>query len=323
MPDPREAHTLGPHVVGTRIVVRRLVPGETGPSGGPALTDVLGVCLRWSRDECVVQPDDGPPVTIPLRLVVAGKPVPPRPSARSAARRSQGDLPRDHRVTPLEIHRHVAGLWPGVVVEHVGEWVLRAGPLVDGRHPRRGSSALAMGDPGIPVDEALDRVLRFAARHGRPPLAVVEVGSDREAELAAHGWTPIDLAPVHTQLASVAQVRRGLDAPPNDAVVDEYGDEDGDRVEVRLGGVARGRAAVDGDWLGLHGVRVDPDHRGRGLARAVVATLLEWGAERGATTAWLHVESDNAAGVGLWRDLGFRTHHDHRYVAPRVSPPPT
>ena len=306
MPDPREAHTLGPHVVGTRIVVRRLVPGETGPSGGPALTDVLGVCLRWSRDECVVQPDDGPPVTIPLRLVVAGKPVPPRPSVRS-------------RVTPLEIHRHVAGLWPGVVVEHVGEWVLRAGPLVDGRHPRRGSSALTMGDPGLAVDEALDRVLRFAERHGRPPLAVVEVASAREEELAGHGWTPIDLAPVHTQLASVAQVRRGLAAPPDDAVVDE----DGDRAEVRLRGVARGRAAVDGDWLGLHGVLVDPDHRGRGLARAVVATLLEWGAERGATTAWLHVESDNPAAVGLWRTLGFRTHHDHRYVAPRLIPPPT
>src|SRR5688572_22882263 len=100
---PREAHRLGPHVVGTRVVVRRLVPGETGPTGGPAMTDVLGVCLRWSDGECVVQPDSGPAVSIPVRLIVSGKPVPPRPSVRQ-------------RVSPREVHRHVASLWPDVTV---------------------------------------------------------------------------------------------------------------------------------------------------------------------------------------------------------------
>jgi hypothetical protein len=40
-----QAASLGPHVVGQRVVVRRVVHGETGPSGGPALTDLLGTCL--------------------------------------------------------------------------------------------------------------------------------------------------------------------------------------------------------------------------------------------------------------------------------------
>jgi ribosomal protein S18 acetylase RimI-like enzyme len=48
----------------------------------------------------------------------------------------------------------------------------------------------------------------------------------------------------------------------------------------------------------------------------VVAGLLEWGAERGATTAWLHVEVDNAAALELYEGLGFRTHHTCRYLAP-------
>ena len=82
MPDSSRAHRLGPHVVGTRVVVRRLLPAETGPSGGPAMTDVLGVCLRWSDGECVVQPESGPAVTIPLRLIVAGRPIPPPPPRR-------------------------------------------------------------------------------------------------------------------------------------------------------------------------------------------------------------------------------------------------
>lgn len=299
MSDSAPAHRLGPHVVGQRVVVRRLVPGETGPSGGPAMTDLLGVCLRWDDDSCVVQPETGPAVTIPLRLVVSGKPVPPRPSVRS-------------RVQPLEIHRHVASLWPDVTVERVGDWVLRAAAPVDGRHLRRANSALAMGDPGVPLPDALDRVLDFAARHERRPLAVVEHGSDLEAAVADHGWAPAELAPVHTQLASVAKVRRGLGRPVDDATVEE----DGDRVEVRLGDAARGRAAVEGDWLGLHGVLVDPARRRGGLGRSVVASLLEWGAERGATTAWLHVESDNESAVALWESLGFQTHHDHQYVAP-------
>ena len=40
-----QAASLGPHVVGERVVVRRLLRGETGPTGGPAFTDLLGTCL--------------------------------------------------------------------------------------------------------------------------------------------------------------------------------------------------------------------------------------------------------------------------------------
>jgi hypothetical protein len=82
MTDGTRSPFLGPHVVGQRVVVRRLVPGESGPTGGPAFTDVLGVCIAW--DPCVVQTDRGT-VTIPLAEIVSGKPVPPRPSQRLRA----------------------------------------------------------------------------------------------------------------------------------------------------------------------------------------------------------------------------------------------
>jgi hypothetical protein len=74
---------LGPHVVGQRVVVRRVVVGETGPTGGPAFTDVLGVCVAW--DPCVVETGSGSRVVIPLAEIVSGKPVPPRPSQRLRA----------------------------------------------------------------------------------------------------------------------------------------------------------------------------------------------------------------------------------------------
>ncbi|MEZ5160196.1 MAG: hypothetical protein R2709_05215 [Marmoricola sp.] len=36
-------HQLGPHVVDQRVVIRYLLEGQAGPTGGPAMTDVLGV----------------------------------------------------------------------------------------------------------------------------------------------------------------------------------------------------------------------------------------------------------------------------------------
>src|SRR3954470_18761179 len=73
---------LGPHCVGQRVVVRRVLPGETGPSGGPAMTDLLGVMESWTDGSTVVRAEDGTTTEIALRDIVSGKPVPPRASAR-------------------------------------------------------------------------------------------------------------------------------------------------------------------------------------------------------------------------------------------------
>lgn len=73
---------LGEHCVGTRVVVRRRIPGETGPSGGPALTDLLGVMESWSTTSTRIRTDAGV-VEVPLSDIVAGKRVPDRPPRRS------------------------------------------------------------------------------------------------------------------------------------------------------------------------------------------------------------------------------------------------
>jgi hypothetical protein len=75
-------NSLGPEVVGRRVVVRRVLRGEQGPSGGPALTDVLGVCTAWGEDAAVIRREDGSEISIAIRDIVAGKPVPPPPPRR-------------------------------------------------------------------------------------------------------------------------------------------------------------------------------------------------------------------------------------------------
>lgn len=73
---------LHPGLVGQRVVVRRLLPGERGPSGAPALADVLGVLSAWGEHEISVRREDGTVVTVPRVEIVAGKSVPPRPVPR-------------------------------------------------------------------------------------------------------------------------------------------------------------------------------------------------------------------------------------------------
>jgi len=79
--------------------------------------------------------------------------------------------------------------------------------------------------------------------------------------------------------------------------------------------VAKGRVSCERDWAGITDVWVSPDHRRQGLGFVVLAAMLEWAAERGATTAYLQVRGDNAPGLALYETLGFRTHHTYRYLA--------
>ena len=48
-----------------------------------------------------------------------------------------------------------------------------------------------------------------------------------------------------------------------------------------------------------------------------MAALLEWGAERGATTAYLQVLGHNAPALALYEGMGFTTHHAYAYLTPR------
>jgi RimJ/RimL family protein N-acetyltransferase len=294
---------LGPHVVGQRVVVRRVLRGETGPSGGPALTDLLGTCLSWGDGTCVVQPETGPAVTIALADIVSGKPVPPRPSPR-------------HRVTPLAAQRRALALWPDLTTQPLGDWTLRHSSTSTAR---RANSVLAVAPSGVAGD--FEQVVEFyASRTGRP-IAAVLPDSPEDALFRGHGWElESNDADTLFQIAPVSQVSREVSrrdfVPPQPPMT--Y-DEQGDLVTVRLDDRAMGVAAYGDDWVGFRSIEVAPEQRRQGLGVAVMAALLEWGAERGATTAYLQVLGDNVAALALYERLGFVTHHAYRYLAPPTT----
>jgi len=265
--------------------------------------------LSWADGWCVVEPESGPPVSIPWADIVTGKPVPPRASVRQ-------------RVSARDAERHALPLWPAVERQALGEWELRTDPAPVGRLLKRANSCLALGDPRVPLAEAAEAVVGFYAARGRPALAQVESGSAADDVLSELGWAPVPGGDSRFQLTSVARARR-LAGGDDDAVLEE----DLPRVLARrvVDGreVGSARAAVDDDWLGVHGLHVLPEHRGAGHATALMAALLGWGAEQGATTVWLHVETDNPPALGLYQRLGFRTHHSCRYLAAPGSAMPS
>jgi ribosomal protein S18 acetylase RimI-like enzyme len=209
-------------------------------------------------------------------------------------------------------------MWPHVERVALGDWELRTDLAPVGRLLKRTNSCLAIGDPGVPVVDAAERIVEFYVARGRDPMAQVELGSPTEQELRALGWAVVAGGDAHFLVSSLAMAAR---VAHGDGGVDLV--EDGPRAHVvrLLEGrkVGSARAAVDGDWLGVHGLVVEPEHRGQGHGTALMAALLPWGAELGASTVWLHVQTDNQPALSLYGGLGFRVHHTCRYLIPPPS----
>ena len=336
-PPPGLPPGLGPWCVGVRVVVRRVLPGQHGPTGGPAMTDLLGVLEEWGEDTVTVRGQDGDPVVIERRLIVSGKPVPPRPSVRS-------------RLSAEDVALRAAATWPALETEPLGSWLLRS----SAGFSLRANSALLAGDPGMAWDTALERVAGFYTSRRMPVVVQVLGDSDALSRLRDGGWVTAraGMGEVVVQLAGVAQalraVRRETGAgvgTPAMQVTDRLTDawlatdprarEHGAAAVAVLEGpaqvafatvpgpegevVARGRVALaEGTevWAGVSDVWVHPGRRRRRLGSLVMRTLLEWAAERGATTAYLQATGDNHAALAMYERLGFVTHHAYRYLRP-------
>ena len=295
------------------------------------MTDVLGVCESWTEGpggKVVVRREKGDLVEIAVADIVSGKPVPPRPSVH----RRLGAAEADRRALPG---------WRAVEEEDLGDWVLRA----SSGFSSRGSSVLTLGEPSVPLEEAVHAVSRWYAERGLPARAHVLPGTEQADAFLAAGWHPYEQTDL--MLASVSRVLRRLgpvDERPRHGVrldeawlaTDERAARHGDaaRTVLEAGEVtfctlqdaagevlARGRGAFHGDWVGVSSLWTRPDLRGSGLGTAVLGSLLEWGAERGATTAYLQVVTRNDAARSLYESRGFEVHHRYDYVVDDPAAP--
>ncbi|MEH0418733.1 GNAT family N-acetyltransferase [Streptomyces sp. B21-083] len=312
--------------VGKRVSVRRL--NEEAP-GNEKFTDTVGVLTSWDEDAGVllITRRNGERVQVAETSLVAGKVVPAAPARR-----------RGPAAAYEELARVSARAWQPVESERLGEWELRAAS----GFTRRANSVLPVGDPGLPLDEALTVVRRWYGERGLPAYVQTATGAEGTqellcAQLEERGWTREVTAELWVGgLAPVADLGTGaadvvLSREADEAWLARYQRKGVSDVALAVLGsgpsvwfatvpggegaapAAIGRCVVDGRWAGFAAVEVDPGRRRQGLASAVMAALAERALEEGASAAWLQVEADNAGARALYAGMGFAAHHSYHH----------
>ncbi|CAM5330091.1 GNAT family N-acetyltransferase [Streptomyces tanashiensis] len=310
--------------VGKRVSVRYVTDSA---EAGARFTDAVGVLTSWDSGVLLITRKSGESVRIAETALAAGKVVPPAPARR-----------RGPSATFLELARATARAWQPVESEALGEWTLRA---ADG-FTRRANSALPLGDPGLPVAEALEHVRAWYAARKLPAYIQTATGAEGTQELLCaaldrHGWRREVSAEVRIgALAPIGDLDADISAVRLSRTVDEAWLRRYQRFEeaspaVRsvlasgpsvwfasvagTGGVpaAIGRCVVDGRWAGFMAVEVDPGQRRRGLATSVMTALARQALDEGASASWLQVETDNDGARALYDGMGFAPHHHYHH----------
>lgn len=305
--------------LGERVSLRFRI-GER--EGRPLFSDAVGVLSDGGPGDepgtVVVETRRGP-VRVDREAVVALRVVPPAPPRRASW----------SAVARLE--NLCADAWPALVDEPLGAWRLRA---ADG-YTNRANSVLAVGDPGLPPDGALDRVRAFASAHGVTPRLQTPIGSPWSKAAQSVGWV---LETGHAAGAEVAVLVTDLTAATNPPDLPAEPDADwwsvgggpaheterriltepptaGFGVERRDGvPVGAIRAVVVEDHLYLSRLETVPAARRTGVATRLTAGACAWGHAHGARWGVLQVALDNAAARTFYARQGWREHHRYHYL---------
>ena len=229
-----------------------------------------------------------------------------------------------------------ANAWRALEAEDHGGWLYRFSHGVT----RRMNSVLPNGYEGpASLADRLAAVEAYYRGHGLPPryqISPAALPGDLDEILGARGYEVE--APVHIQIANIAEMASGGDElegeveileQPDQAWMDVYlagfgrdismimaGIEDRGLFPLyRLDGecVAVGMGFPKAGWLGVFGMQTRDECRGRGIGSALVASLVDWGRRNGIFGMYLQVEEDNPAARRLYERLGFRTVYGYHY----------
>ncbi|MGP4096879.1 GNAT family N-acetyltransferase [Nonomuraea sp. KM90] len=229
---------------------------------------------------------------------------------------------------PWQVERRAAGAWPALHVEERDGWLLRHTP---GVHRRRSNSALPLPGVAVPSVQAVED---FCSARGIPATVQVspaEHHGELDALLAARGYTtagrtlvmtagtatvlaaagdPAGAGPVHDR-ARWPELFQAVNGDAGDMAVIERIRPEAVLLAKDTSGVAL--AVTEDGWTGVFCMATHPDHRRKGVARALLAALARWSEERGADRLYLQVEADNGAARALYEGLGFTASHGYHY----------
>jgi GNAT superfamily N-acetyltransferase len=301
-----------PDDIGARMTIRM-----HDPDGG--YRDILGIL----ESPTSIRKRDGSIVTFDPYRIALWRKIPAR-----VDRAGKGS-PQTLRIE--EIERIASATWPALEQIALGDWILRA----SGKFTMRANSALALGDPDIEINDAIDKVVDFYKARDLTPTFHIALPTHVELDtlLESKGWSEKII--VHVMVSDISPTSHG-ELPGQERGTWEFAYEPSDewlqlqndagtkeimvrypaiyaglRVEGNL--VAVGRAANFEKWTVLTRLFVRPELRGRGLGKTLLTTLLHQASNQGATKALLQVDSKNAHAIALYKEKGFTLHHAYKY----------
>jgi GNAT superfamily N-acetyltransferase len=218
-------------------------------------------------------------------------------------------------------------------------WLLRISP----GKARRARSVNAYFGSTLPLAQKIDYCERIYERRDLPVLFRITPfvqPADLEEALLTRGYVAVD-----TTLVQLARLERPpevpdpsdfvVTAPPADAFADAVALLQGSSAQQRDAHIERLKgsplttrallAHIDGKPVGVGTVMLEdglagvfsmataPDMRARGVATAILASLLTWAWEHGAAHAYLQVDGDNHRALGVYRKFGFTTAYTYHY----------
>jgi len=235
------------------------------------------------------------------------------------------------RIQELE---HLSDLtWPADEIKEIGKWRLR---ISDGFTMRANSvlptGAAPFGDPNLDLSKAVDEVVKIYQEKDLTPTFTLPLPLYEELDnyLAGLGWKVkigaeylVNDIPDNLDLESV-DFQIVITSEPTPEWLALQSDHQLERImrnypahyaEIKFDNqtVAIGRIATFGKWSLATRVFVNPEFRGKGIGALLMRALMAAAKGDGATKVGLQVDSENGAGLALYKSMGFRFHHFYNY----------
>ena len=244
----------------------------------------------------------------------------------------------------LGLESRLINAWPSFDYQTYDGWLLR---LAKGYSKRANSASPVV--PGAALDGDLIDFMaeRFVAANVRPTFRLTSLEAPGAvAALDARGYRTIEPTHVLTnRIAAECTVDPSVILEPKVSLrwvretAQSYGgDKADDTVLVEIVSrirqnavfatldldgrhVAWGLGVVERGYVGLYDIVVAPELRGIGLGRRVLTSLMAWGRDAGAHSAYLQVREDNEVARALYESLGFESayRYSHRVMPGRSS----
>ncbi len=234
------------------------------------------------------------------------------------------------------LEQRLLHVWPASETHMIDGWAIRFA----GGYTGRANSASAILPGARMTDVLLDQIIAMYKQKGLVPQVRVSPVAHAGTALVLHQHGFISRGLAHTMIAQIDHLELSADRRVTltstadrpwcinvTSRQDDPAKRNPDGLEaivnritlpVRFAtvtpgadAVGFGMAVVDGTWVEIGSVVIDAQHRGRGLARAMLTILLHWAKAEGATRAFLQVDVTNIAALALYRSLGFEVLYDY------------